>query len=383
MLDPRMPTLAQMKRQQRKQLKQIKSYAEGGNGEINRQRLAKAMEGYLNSRTVRALAIAEVEKVPDNEACSRINALRTQMDQNLHWKEALASCDRRISWHYQPKSYLGVRQVCSLPQPLKAWNIIIKRVIAATHTVGPHIADWRGRGRDHHVQQIAEVLTRPNLSVVIADVKDAFGSVAPDALYQFLNLPDDLIRGAIDARFFAFSHDVEKSRREVLSHYPQYRLRPQGAPPQGLLQGSPTSNAIFSVLLNDLPDQLSENIGCFVYCDNIIVVTETQQSALAVRKSLVEYFIRHPAGPFTLPVEIRSLARDGFDHLGYSFRWLRGQPWIGMSEKNSDSFFSRLEEPPSEGLGGMDYLEACFSSCTPQAISDYTFTAMEHDQRYW
>ena len=195
MPDPETMTLSQMRRQRARQLRQIGNYAKGGDGQINRERLQKAIDRYLNSRTVRALAIAETERVGVEEMAERANALRAEMDASLPWDEALANCCKHIRWNYRPKSTPGVRQVCSLPTHLKAWNKITNRLIEAIHSTEPHIADWRGRGRDWQIKQITDVLTRSNLSVVVADVTNAFASVQPDALYQFLNLPDELIRG--------------------------------------------------------------------------------------------------------------------------------------------------------------------------------------------
>ncbi|KWV91749.1 hypothetical protein AUC45_11125 [Erythrobacter sp. YT30] len=376
-------TLPQMRRQQKRQLKQIESYSKGGSGKINRERLNKAVQGYLNSRTVRALAIAKAEGVEDNEMASRANALRAKLDAAQDWKSALANCRKHVRWHYEPKSYLGVRQVCSLPTHLKAWHMITKRLLEATHSPGKHIADWSGRGRDRQIKHITEILTCQSLSVVVADVSSAFGSVQPAALHQFLDLPDELIRGALDARTFTFSQNVKKSRDEVFLKYPCYRLPSSGIPPQGLLQGSPASNAIFGVLLNDLAHQLPESLGCFVYCDNIVVVTENEHRAQSVSNALAEYFIRHPAGPFSIKSEIKCLSNSGFEHLGYAFRWSYDRPWVGMSEKNYDRFFSSLEHPSSVGPNGMDYLEACFSACTHEAVWSYARTAIDNDPACW
>ncbi|MEP3422936.1 MAG: reverse transcriptase domain-containing protein [Erythrobacter sp.] len=377
MRSPDTMTLPQMRRQQARQLRQIEGYAQGGEGKINRERLQKAIDRYLNSRTVRALAIAEAERVGVEEIAARANALRAEMDVSLPWDEALANCCKNIRWNYRPKSTPGVRQVCSLRTHLKAWNKIAKRLIEAIHSTKLHIADWRGRGRDWQIKRITDVLTRPGLSVVIADVTDAFASVQPDALYQFLNLPDALIRGALDARSFTFSQNVEKSRDEVFSKYPLLRLPNSGMPPQGLMQGSPTSNAIFGVLFDDLPDQIPENLGCFAYCDNIVVVTEGGQSAQSVSESLAEYFTRHPAGSFSLKSEIECLNTLGFDHLGYWFRWSHDRLRVALSAKNTNLFYRSLEEPRENGLNGMDYVRSCFAACSQEAVDFYEMEASE------
>jgi len=366
-----------MRGQRKRQLKQINSYAQHGDSQINRERLDKAIYGYLNSRTVRALAIAELENVDPLKMASRVNELRAQMDASLSWDETLANCCKHIRWNYQPKSSRGVRQVCSLPTHLKAWNKIVKCLIEAIHSTGPHIADCRGRGRDWQIKQITQVLTRRGLSVVVADVTNAFASVQPDALYQFLNLPDELIRGALDARSFTFSHNIEKSRGEVSSKYPRLRLPNSGMPPQGLMQGSPTSNAVFGLLLIDLPDQLPENLGCFVYCDNIVVVTEDERTAQSVNYALAEYFIRHPAGPFSIKSEIECYNAFGFDHLGYWFHWPCDRPRVALSTKNSNRFNRSLEEPSEDRLNGMEYVRACFPACTQDAMDFYELVASE------
>lgn len=370
-------TFAQMLRQQRKMLARIESFAKGGDGQINRERFDKAVNGYLNSRMVRAIAIVKAEGVDAKKKPIRIASLRARMDETLDWRQALALCRKRVRWHYQPKSRQRVRQICSLPTDLKAWNSITKRLIEAIHPVRPHIGDWRGRGRDHQIRELATVLTRGDLSIVVADVSDAFDTVQPDALYEFLDIPHELIRGALDTRSFTFVENVEKSRSEVFAVYPHYRLPFEGAIPQGLLQGSPASNAIFGVLLNDLPDHLPENLGCFVYCDNIVVVTDNRGSAQSVKDALVEYFARHPAGPFLLAPSIESLAPMGFDHLGYWFRWDDDRLWIGMTPKHYGKFLHSLETGAPYIRRGMQFVHSCFAACSEDALFQYEYEASE------
>jgi len=377
MLDRNPMTVARMLRQQKKMLTRIESFARCGDSQINRERFDNAINGYLNSRLVRAIAIAEAEDVDAVDMPERIAWLRADMDDTIGWKEALASVSKQIRWHYQPKSRRRVRKICSLPTGLKAWNSVTKRLIEAVHPVRPHIGDWRRRGRDHQIREIAEVLTHGDISVVVADVSDAFDTVRSDALYEFLNIPHEVIRGALDARSFTFVENVVKSRSEVFASYPHFRLPSEGAIPQGLLQGSPASNAIFGVLLNDLPDHLPENLGCFVYCDNIIVVADDRGSAQLVQDALVEYFTRHPAGPFFLTASIEGLAPMGFDHLGYWFRWDHDRLWIGMTPRHYGKFIYSLGAEAPYNLRGMQFVHSCFPACSEDALFQYEYEASE------
>ena len=134
---------------------------------------------------------------------------------------------------------------------------------------------------------------------------------------------------------------------------------------------------MFSVLLNDLPDHIPENLGCFVYCDNIVVVTDDRRSAQLVKDALAEYFARHPAGPFSLKSSIKSLSPMGFDHLGYWFRWNHDRLWVGMATQNHDKFIQSVQAQKPNGLSGLRYVRSCFSSCSEDALFQYELEECE------
>tara|TARA_B100000378_G_scaffold276647_2_gene275063 strand:- start:3972 stop:4793 length:822 start_codon:yes stop_codon:yes gene_type:complete len=220
------------------------------------------------------------------------------------------------------------------------WHVMARELICAQHRPRPHIGDWKGRGRHRQVRDLIAAIVSPEQAVVVADIRHAFESVNAEAIYEIPYLPEQLIRGAIDHRTHRF---VRRER----SHEQVNRVSPDAVDmskmvPSGLMEGSPASNAIFAVFLDDLPDQLDATIQVFVYCDNIILLAPNMSQAQRAHNSLAVYLSGHRAGPFLMSEEKVQSVTDEFQHLGYSLR-LRDQVEVGLSLKNWDKLANRAE----------------------------------------
>ena len=249
-----------------------------------------------------------------------------------------------IGWRPKERSTSGFRKICSLPSTLKMWHVLANDLVRAQHHPRPHIGDWPGRerGRDRQVRDIANSIVAHDQWVVIADVRRAFQTVNVDALYELPYLPQTLIRRAIDYRSLTFTGgiggtpawDVPSSLHDYLE-----------MAPIGILEGSPASNALFSVLLDDLPDHLDEPIKVFVYCDNIVLLVPSETQAQQAAATLDAYFTVHRAGPFEVACECRSVLA-GFDHLGYSIRHqLNGETIVDLAPRNWKKLNEQLSDP--------------------------------------
>jgi hypothetical protein len=117
--------------------------------------------------------------------------------------------------------------------------------------------------------------------------------------------------------------------------------------PSGLMEGSPASNAIFSVLLDDLPDHLDEAIQAFVYCDNIILLAPDMSQARRAKTSLAVYLSGHRAGPFAITANAPVSVTQGFEHLGYSLR-LKTKVEVGLSLRNWIELARKVEGRTSQ-----------------------------------
>lgn len=278
-----------------------------------------------------------------------------------------------VDWYYKPRSTSGFRKICMFSHDERVWQRLVKDLITAQHRPRAHIGDWHGRGRNFTVQQLLAAITSPEQAVVVADVRQAFESVNIDAVYDLRLAPDELIRRVIDAR----SHSFRRLARGERDLPPEARLMSMayhgndGMVPTGLMEGSPASNAIFSVFLDDLPDHLSEDILVFVYCDNVILLSPSPSQAQQAQEALVSYFSGHRAGPFDLRSEVRPL-RYAFDFLGYDIRMAdENNLHVSLSPRNWLRFAEKMEDSTTDLRQMVNWLTTSFPQCADYTIRSH------------
>lgn len=208
------------------------------------------------------------------------------------------------------------------------------------------------------IREIADAINRWEQWVVIADVRKAFPTFDPSAIYELHSLPEDLVRRAIDSRNLNFTGGM-RSNPTWAEDTPM--CDDLEMDPTGLLEGSPASNAIFSVFLNDLPDHMPEGIRPFVYCDNIVLVCSSEAYAQQAESSLIRYFSDHRAGPFEVTSECRPVWH-GFDHLGYSIMHNFGVTRVGLSVRNWEKLHRRIRSKEQNEVEPVEWLHASFSA---------------------
>jgi hypothetical protein len=275
-----------------------------------------------------------------------------------------------IAFFHKARSTEGVRKICRFADIEKMWHVIARDLIVAQHQPRPHIGDWVGRGRDWQIDQIRAALTSSRQGVVCADITRAFASVNIDAAYELPYLPEPLIRRAIDYR----SHRFVCRERSEYARDVYLAVRNDGdleRSPSGLMEGSPASNAIFSVLMNDLPDRIGNGIRAFVYCDNIILIAPTMSRALQAREALVQYLIGHRAGPFGIRSHVCTVG-DSFEHLGYSL-WKRGarEADIGLSTSGWLKLVDRLYGTNRDSEEIATWLKASYGRCSGRSLASF------------
>ena len=327
----------------------------------------REIERYLTSHAVQSAVRHEIwsRKHGVEEANARWQLAQQAPVVALDYRR---SRNQPINFYHKPRSTSGVRKICSLPDTVKMWHSMAHDLIAAQHHPRPHIGDWRGRGRDWQVDQIREALVSPRQAVVSADIRHAFAGVNFDAVYELPYLPEPLIRRAIDYR----SHRFTRRERSELAwdvsraacnndHEDNHGILERS--PSGLMEGSPVSNAIFSVLLDDLPDHLDEGIQAFVYCDNIILLAPTMSCAQRAEEALLRYLTGHRAGPFEIRSSISRVSQR-FEHLGYSLRRLPGMPPdVGISRNGWLKLVDRLFSEPRDLEAAWRWLKASYGRC--------------------
>lgn len=358
-----MASLTEQRRSKRKRLAKIAGLSRARTSSISANMLQREVSMFLNSHAVQSVTLYTIwnKRLGAKEAMQR-------------WKQrqlapiVCSKVDRLppepISWRPKERSTSGFRKICSLPSTLKMWHVLANDLVRAQHRPRPHIGDWPGRerGRDRQVRDIANSIVAHDQWVVIADIRRAFQTVNVDALYELPYLPQTLIRRAIDYRSLTFVGGIGgKPAWDVPSSLHDYLEMA----PVGILEGSPASNALFSVLLDDLPDHLNDTIKVFVYCDNIVLLAPSKMQAQQAATALDRYFAVHPAGPFEVTSECRPVWA-GFDHLGYFVRHqLNGETVVDLGTRNWSKLNKRLCNPDQSAKGLKKWLRASFGELHP------------------
>lgn len=305
------------------------------------ERVGLLIENYLNNQMVQLAVVDELLTDAHGEA-----------DRSERWAQQLSllAAQRRydrlrqpIEWFYKRKSAGDFRKVCDLPVGTKLFHSLAKDILTTVHSPREHIGDWPERGRDWTVQRLAEQLSRsPTQFAIVTDIRSCFASINPDALYQLPHLSERFIRIVLDSRSQRF---VQKREERMDCRIGTLCISEREATPRGLLEGSPTSNAILAILLDDLADQFEPEVSVFVYCDNIVLVAANEEMAKRAGRALRRYVAAgrlgclslHQTGAFIRPVT------EAFDLLGYSFRVRHdGYLRVDLSDKNSVKFLARL-----------------------------------------
>ncbi|ANY18668.1 hypothetical protein A6F68_00132 [Tsuneonella dongtanensis] len=354
-----MTKLKEQQRFRRRLLRKIAMRAKGAQGAIGAPLLEREIRRYLGSHRVQCSALYDIW-CNDLGACKAMAPWVVAQQQPvvpLHYGRLRTA---PVEWHNKPRRTSGYRKICRFSPIEKMWHVLINDLIHAMHEARPHIGDWRGRGRDHQMGQLLAAIHSPWQAVVVADIRRAFSTVNVDAVYDLPYLPEQLIRRAIDYRTHEF---VRRDRSDDASRGDMVLIDDLEMAPCGLMEGSPASNAIFSVLLNDLPDHLDEEIQCFVYCDNVILLAPSVLHAQRAENALVRHFTGHRAGPFQVTSQV-SPVFEPFEHLGYALRLADNGLEVGLSDKNWNEFCRRLDDPKKHPLEAAIWLRTSFPRLT-------------------
>ncbi len=376
-------TVAQHHRFRRRLQKQIaqRSLARDS-GAIGAGLLERETERYLSSHAVHSSVLFGIwQREYKSPEAARLWALAQQAPICPYNYRRFRSAP--VTFFHKARTTEGVRKICRFQDVEKMWHVIARDLIVAQHQPRSHIGDWLGRGRDWQIDQIRAVLTSSTQVVVSADITRAFASVNIDAVYELPYLPEPLIRRAIDYREHRFV------RRERSEYAREFYLATRGRSndgdlersPSGLMEGSPASNAVFSVLLDDLPDHLDEGIHVFVYCDNIILIAPSMSRALQAREALARYLIEHRAGPFGIRSCIGTVG-EGFDHVGYRLWKTRtGEADVGISRSGWLKLVDRLFAPDADAEEMTKWLKASYGKCSGRSLASFMIFVREHASR--
>ena len=328
-------------------------------GTIGASLLERERQRFLASHAVHCATLHAIWAAKDGVAVADARWEAAQMSP-MAVRDYRRFRSRPVEWHQKRRSTAGFRQICHFGDVEKMWHTLAQELITAQHQPRPHIGDWAKRGRDCQMVALTSLIHSPWQAVVVADVRKAFASVNFDAVYDLHFLPEPLIRRALDYRTHRF---VRRERSVFVDHPKVVHGTSDEVTPHGLMEGSPASNAIFSVLLDDLPDHLGNDITVFTYCDNIVCLAPSILRAHRAEQALVRYFAGHRAGPFELRVETKPVT-SRFDHLGYSIHLDQDGLRVELAPKNWTQYMERVEDEAVGPAGAVAWLRQAFPHLT-------------------
>lgn len=352
-----MSTPANQERQKRKLLNAISRRSLAKECKISANLRDKEIRRFLQSHSVQSATLFDIRRKQFGSLEATEQWAASQQEPIVARRLDRLSTDT-VDWRPKKRTTTGFRKICRLSDNLKMWHRMAKELVEAQHQPKEHIGDWKGRGRDWQVKKIAASINSNEQFIVVADVCRAFPSVNLDAIYELNYLPEALVRRAIDSRSLRFSRGWIGSCKWDT---PLHACDNLEMDPVGLLEGSPASNAIFSVLMDDLPDHLDKDIKCFVYCDNIVLVALNKARAQCAANALGRYFTAHQAGPFEITSEIWR-AKDGIDHLGYWIHRRADETVVSISNKSWERLLMRLDGDEETRSDTRRWLNASFAA---------------------
>lgn len=252
-----------------------------------------------------------------------------------------------IDWWRQPKKANGFRFVCDLSPFLKAAHMMVSDVIRAQMQVPTFIYNVKrseqfahGTGRNALVQRLLAQLRAGFTHYRIYDARDCFNSVNPGALIPpNLPLPWRIYENTLKHENLSFRHDPVRERRHFtdITFYGDIINAEGASGPNGLMQGSPSSNVILAYLLQHAP-QPDPQDGCILlFGDDLIALSRTPTIADRVDRAVTQFFEQSNLGP--LQLQRRAAGHLGaFEYLGYEFSYSEvWENWhVSLSARNWD-----------------------------------------------
>lgn len=201
-------------------------------------------------------------------------------------------------------------------------------------------SDYRadGTGRNALVSKLLEKLRAGYTHYRVFDVRDCFSSINPNAITR-LPLPRRIYENTLNLSNLHLHHDTVREQRHITDTTSIGNIIDAGGAsgPEGLLQGSPSSNVALAYLLQDLPQPCPQDGCILLFGDDLIALSRTAMIAERVDRTVTQFFEQPSLGP--LHLHRRATGNGGhFEYLGYEFTFSEvASDWhVNLSVRNWD-----------------------------------------------
>lgn len=302
----------------------------------NRKKLRRKKASYFENEANRAAYLYEAGlRFPNTR----------DWETEVAYFQPLEPLRHAVDWWRSPKSNGGYRYVCDLSAHMKAAHLMVADVIRAQMEIPCFVynvkrSDYRadGTGRNALVNKLLEKLRAGYAHYRVFDVRDCFGSINPEAIER-LPLPWRIYENTLKLNNLHLRHDIVREQRHSDDTTGRGIIIDAGGAsgPEGLLQGSPSSNVALAYLLQDLPQPCPQDGCILLYGDDLIALSRTATIAERVDQTVTQFFEQPNLGP--LHLHRRTAGHGGhFEYLGYEFIFseVTGDWHVGLSARNWD-----------------------------------------------
>lgn len=199
-------------------------------------------------------------------------------------------------------------------------------------------------GRQAAVKQTIQFMQNGYDYVSEMDIADCFPSFDGEKLSQVLPLPKEVIEHVVlSTHFNMYPIDTFfQSWGSLEDLYDLYSEELTEAR-RGIAQGSATSSVVAEILLSPVLAPLPNYGTALTYADNILLLTQSNKEAVAMRKALRCVLHEHPAGPLTLNKPKTYKPGEAIDFLGYRLSVDKDEYRVEPTPENLLKFMSRFE----------------------------------------
>lgn len=266
---------------------------------------------YLNSYAAKLVSLYEANRrLPHHRRVSEetLLVLAERMDP---WR----CLDEPVRVRAIPKPNGGYRIIHSFNLLHRAHQILVRERLKPFASLHPGQYILKGGGRRAACAAVKSALEAGYKWSVKLDIAAFFSSLDGEKIAKHLPVP----RKVVDAILVARNLNLDLTG---IVGVPGGGLLDRSR--RGIPQGSAASSLIGEMMMAPVLKALPEGAMVICYADDIVILTRTRREAIAACKALLDAMEHHFAGSVRPKYAYLRRVCDGFEFLGYEFRFKHG-----------------------------------------------------------
>jgi hypothetical protein len=271
---------------------------------------------YLNSFAARYIATETAyKKLKKNQRPPKSSLL--EIAEGL---DAFRGTDEKVEVYWKPKksNRFDFRPIMKFGIRNKALQYLVLACLKAQANL--HTMQFAtNHGRQRAVKQTVQYMQEGYDHITEMDIINCFQSFDEENLTRTLALPKEVIEHVIlSTHFNLYPIDVEGQSWDCLEDMFDFYSEDLTEARRGIAQGSATSSVVAEILLSFAIERLPAFGAVLTYADNFLLLTKSNEEAVAMRKALRCVLQAHPAGPLQLKEPKIYGSGQAVEFLGYA-----------------------------------------------------------------